>query len=63
VPKKSRRFLSEQLQLVLDELNGSNEITSDFLQTHIRSINEHARDLMEALPPSDHPKPFLQSVA
>ena len=53
MPTKTRKFLSEQLQLVLDELEGSNRITPDFLQAHLDSINEHAWCFMHSMPTSD----------
>jgi hypothetical protein len=46
----SRRFLTEQLQLLIDQLQGTEVITSDFLQAHLASINEHAARVMLTLP-------------
>ena len=57
---KERRFLTEQLQLLLDELNGASGITADFLRVHLASVNEHAQCLIESLPPPPESlKPFL----
>ena len=50
MPVKNCRFLSEQLQLVLDEINGPYTIDSKFIRDHLGSINEHAVRLMDTLP-------------
>jgi len=63
VPNNSRRFLIEQLQLLLNQLESANDITPDFIRTHIASINEHAQGLLNGLPPSDQSKPSPQIAA
>ena len=52
MPIKTRRFLSEQLQLVLDEMNGMYPMDSEFLREHLGSINEHGSRLVDILPHS-----------
>ena len=53
---RSRKYLAQQLQIVLDELNGPRPITAEFLRVHVDTINEQARALIATLPHSDHPR-------
>jgi hypothetical protein len=59
----SRRFLIEQLELLLVELRGAEALTADFLRAHLASIDEHGRRLMAFLPAADHAHPYLKKAA